>query len=178
MGTNSVKGWGMAGSTRDAYSAERTEETQHDKAVVRLWRSVEGTDGFCGMFQLFKPDAYRGKRVRYSAAVRTVNVVDRAALCIRIDGPDAGRSGRSLAFDNMEDRPHISGTTEWSRYSCVVNVPREATAIFISNILFGAGESFWSDVRIDIVDDSVPVTDMYPRYAIRDEPMNLDFSET
>jgi hypothetical protein len=178
MGTTSVKGWGITGSRVDAYSAERTEETQQRKAVVRLWRSAEGADGFGSMFQLFKPDAYRGKRVRYSAAVRTVDVVDRAALCIRVDSPDTGRSGRSLAFDNMEDRPHISGTTGWSRYSCVVDVPREATAIFISSILFGAGELFWSDVRIEIVDDSVPVTDMLPKYAVGDEPMNLDFSET
>jgi hypothetical protein len=167
----------MGPGREDAYSAERTEETQQGKAVVRLWRSAEGTDGFGSMFQMFRADAYRGRRVRYSAAMRTVNV-DRAALCIRVDGPETGSSGRSLAFDNMDERPPISGTTEWSRYSCVVDVPRQATAIFISCVLFGAGELFWSDVRIDIVDDSVPVTDMFPKYAIRDEPMNLDFSET
>ncbi|MEP7123028.1 MAG: hypothetical protein ABJE95_19020 [Byssovorax sp.] len=129
------------------------------------------------MFQMFKPDTYRGKRVRYSAAMRTVGVTGHAALCLRIDGPDTGRHGRSLAFDNMDDRPRISGTTGWSRYSCVLDVPADATAIFISNMLSGQGELFWGDVRFEVVDDSVPVTDMLRTYAIRDQPVNLDFSE-
>lgn len=174
----SVKGWGITGSRVDAYSAERIDETHQGKPIVRVWRSAEGTDGFGGMFQIFKPDRYRGKRVRYSAAMRTVDVIERTALCFRVDGPDTGRSGRSLAFDNMEDLPHISGTTDWSRYSCVLDVSLEATAIFISNILVGAGELFWSDLRIEIVDTSVPVTDMFPKYAVRDEPQNLDFSDS
>lgn len=177
MGTCTVTGWGMTGSKNDAYSAERTQETYDSKAVVRFWRSAEGTDGFGSMFQMFKPDAYRGKRVRYSAAMRTIGVTERAALCFRIDGPDTGRDGRSLAFDNMEDRSPISGTSEWTRYSCVLDVPPEATAIFISSILFGVGELFWADIRLEIMDDSVPVTDMLRKYVVRDVPTNLDFSE-
>lgn len=124
------------------------------------------------MYQLFKPKQYLGKRVRYSAALRTVGVTDRAALCVRVDGP---KDARALAFDNMYDRPAIAGTTEWSRHACVVDVASEATAIFISSILAGGGELFWADVRFEIVDGSVPVTD---QRVVHEAPQNLEFAES
>jgi hypothetical protein len=60
----------------------------------------------------------------------------------------------------MDNRALISGTTAWSRHACVVDVPNDAVAIFISNILAGHGELHWADLRFEVVDDSVPVTDM------------------
>ena len=176
MGTMHVKSWGMTGSNSDAYSAELATETYQGKPVVRMWRSGEGTDGFGAMFQTFKPDAYRGKRLRFSAQLRTLEETDRAALCFRVDGPNTGNAGPPLAFDNMDTRPAISGVSPWTRHSCVLDVSPEATLIFISNILTGKGELQWADVRFEVVDASVPVTDMLLR---SDEgPANLDFTQT
>jgi hypothetical protein len=166
----------MTGARGDAYSAELTTELYEGARVVRVWRSGEGADGFGAMYQLFKPDPYIGKRVRFSAALRTVAVSGRAALCLRIDGPRTSPPAyRQLAFDNMYDRPPIVGTTEWSRHSLVADVAPEASAIFISNILDGTGELFWADIRFEVVDDSVPTT---AGSAIHDAPQNLDFAET
>lgn len=177
MGTSAVKGWAITGSRGDAYSVELSAEAHGAKPVVRMWRSEDGDDGFGAMFQLFKADAYRGKRVQLSAALRTVDVTGRAALCFRVDGAGAYGSGRPLAFDNMDARPTVSGTTGWARYACVLDVPEEATALFISNILSGRGELFWTDLRFEVVDDSVPLTDMQATPALRSAPTNLDFSE-
>ncbi|MFO0648776.1 MAG: hypothetical protein U0326_21220 [Polyangiales bacterium] len=177
MGTCAVKDWGITGSRSDAYSAEVSSEVHSGKPVVRMWRSADGADGFGAMFQVFKPDPYRGRRVRLSAALRTVDVTGRAAICFRIDGAESDGSRRTLAFDNMETRPAVSGTTEWTHYACVLDVPEEANAIFISNILTGSGELFWADVRFEAVDDSVPATNMQSMYSIKSAPMNLDFSE-
>jgi hypothetical protein len=177
MGTCALKDWGITGSRGDAYAAERVAEKYQGKPVVRMWRSAEGTDGFGAMYQLFRPDRYLGKRVRLSAALRTAGVTGRAALCLRIDGPGDSASDRSLAFDNMWARPPITGTTDWAEHACVVDVPPEATAVFISNILHGPGELFWADVRFEIVDHTVPTTDTMP-YELPDEPQNLDFSAT
>src|SRR5262245_23033149 len=113
MGVTGLKGWGMTGSRSAAYSAELVAELYQGKRVARTWRSGEGSEGFGGMFQTFKPDAYVGKRVRFSAALRTVDVKGRAALCFRVDGPN-GR--RAIAFDNMSTRPAISGTTPWTKH--------------------------------------------------------------
>ena len=178
MGTCEIKGWDITGSRDDAYSAEVTSELYRGKNVVRMWRSDEGADGFGAMYQTFKPDAYLGKRVRLAAAIRTVDVTGRAALCFRVDGPETNSSGRSLAFDNMSSRPPISGTTAWAEHSCVLDVPAEATMIFISNILSARGELFWADVRFEVVDASVPVTQVLEPRLIRDAPENLDFSQT
>lgn len=52
--------------------------------------------------------------------------------------------------------------------------------IFISNILSGSGELFWADVRLEEVDDSIPVTDMFKdhkRGGPKTAPSNLDFAE-
>jgi hypothetical protein len=177
MAISEVKAWGITGSRGDAYSAEVSAEVHEGKPVVRMWRSAEGADGFGAMFQMFKPDAYRGKRVQLSAALRTVDVTGRAALCFRVDGPEAGASRRPLAFDNMEARPAVSGTTGWTRYACVLDVPEEASALFISNILSGRGELHWADVRFEVVDASVPSTAMKSIEALNPAPTNLDFSE-
>ncbi len=177
MGNCAVKGWSITGDRGDAFSAEVRAETHEGKPVVRMWRSDDGADGFGAMCQLFRPDVYRGKRVQLSASLRTIEVVGRAGLCLRVDGRESDGSRRHLAFDNMGARPHVSGTTPWTRYACVLDVPEEATAVFISNLLSGRGELLWSDVRFEVVDDSVPVTDMLPPAPLRWAPTNLDFSE-
>lgn len=169
-----VKGWGMTGSKREAYSAELTSETFEGKPVVRTWRSGEGVDEFGALCQYFKADDYRGKRVRFSAAVRTVDVSDQASLCLRVDGPTAGQI---IAFDNMSNRPPIQGTTDWARHACVLDVAQAAVAIFLSNILVGRGELFWADLRFEVVDTSVPVTDSFTPRRLAAAPTNLDFTE-
>ncbi len=174
MGKVTVKGWGMTGSRHESYSAERTDETFEGKRVVRTWRSGPGEEEFGALCQFFKADAYRGKRIRFAAALRTVDVSDRASLCLRVDGP---RIGQVIAFDNMDNRPAITGTTPWSRHACVLDVPEVAVAIFFSNILSGRGELFWADVRFEVVDTSVPVTDMHAVQSLPDGPVNLDFAE-
>lgn len=178
MAICAVRHWGITGSRGDAYSAELSAEAHDGMPVVRMWRSGDGADGFGAMFQRFAADAYRGRRVRLSADLRTVDVTGRAALCFRVEGADSDASGRYLAFDNMDARPPLTGTTGWARHACVLDVPEEATAIFISNILSGRGELFWADVRFELVDDSVPVTDMLAMRALKPRPDNLDFSET
>ena len=174
MGVTDIKGWGMTGSHAKVFSSERTSELFEGKPVIRMWRTDDREDGFGAMFQYFDARKFLGKRVRLSAALRTVGVTDRAALCLRVDGKSMSKH---VAFDNMDNRPPIRGTTEWARHACVVDVPRKARGIFISNILSGRGELFWADVRFEIVDESVPVTDMQksaPNH--HKKPTNLDFS--
>ena len=56
--------------------------------------------GFGTLMQAFRADHYLGKRVRFSAFVKTENVQDWAGLWMRIDKDSA-----SIAFDNMQNRP-------------------------------------------------------------------------
>jgi hypothetical protein len=149
-----------------------------------MWRTDDGTDGFGAMCQMFRADAYRGRRVRFSAFVRTENA-QHAGLCLRVDGPETVNGDRPLAFDNMDPRP-ICGTTEWTKYACVVDVSERATEILVGNILTARGDFYWSDLRFEVVDESVPSTDFYaasvaavgnaPATPLPPEPVNLDFT--
>jgi hypothetical protein len=55
-------------------------------------------------------DDYRGKRIRFAAALKAVEVTNGwAGLWLRVDG---AQRGTTLAFDNMEDRA-VKGATGW-----------------------------------------------------------------
>ena len=106
------------------------------------------------MLQAFKGSEYRGKRLRFSAYVKTQNVEQWVGLWMRMD-----RSRQEgISFDNMQNRP-IRGTNNWQKYEIVLDVPQETTGIFFGILLVGAGHAWLSDVQFETVSDSVPTTD-------------------
>jgi AraC family transcriptional regulator len=120
------------------------------------------------LMQNFKSHRYRGKRVRFSAVVKSENISSWAGLWMRVDGD----KGEILRFDNMEKRS-IKGTTDWGRHHVVLDVPEESTGIFFGILLDGTGQVWLSGVQFEEAPNE-PTTDSVER----DEPGNLDFSET
>ena len=155
----------------------------HSSGHIRSLKA--NVQGFVGLAQGIRGDSYRGKRVRYTAWVRTVDA-ERAGLWLRIDGSDA-----VLGFDNMMDRP-VSGTTGWARYRIVLDVPSHSIGMTFGIILGGEGEVWIDDAQLEVVGPEVPVTQpprpirsgialpdsVQRRYALRPAtPMNLGFEE-
>jgi hypothetical protein len=69
-----------------------------------------------------------------------------------------GRNGKSpLAFDNMGDRK-IEGTTQWTKYSVVLDVPEEAAAIAFGLLLNGKGQVWLDELAFDVVGPDVATT--------------------
>jgi hypothetical protein len=129
-------------------------------------------------------DEYRGKRVRLSGWLKTVNAGE-AALWMRIDGEQ-----RRLGFDNMSDRA-VSGTTDWKMYSVVLDVPNDAKNIFLGVLLIGKGQTWADDLTFEVVDRNIAVTNpgsaketaaddpayaKIPKATIK-RPVNLGFEE-
>ena len=115
--------------------------------------------GFGSFSQLIRPDEYRGKRVRYSAYVKTRNVSGNigssgAGLWMRVDG-----NGGILAFDNMQNRP-VAGTTDWKLVSVVLDVPNDAAGITFGFLLASGGEAWVDDASLEVVSADVPSTNM------------------
>jgi hypothetical protein len=113
---------------------------------------------------------YRGKRIRFSAALKANNVTDGwGGLWLRVDGP---RLDEMLAIDTMEDRPLV-GTTGWQQHALVLEVAAAATISFGAG-LSGEGELPVSKLAFEEVGSEVPVTagPHRPRH-----PQNLDFSQ-
>lgn len=81
---------------------------------------------------------------------------------------------QQLAFDNMEDRP-IKGTTDWRRYEVVLNVPQNATGIFLGVLLGGTGTVWLNSVNLEVVGSDVPTTETKAPPSLPNAPANLNF---
>ena len=117
-------------------------------------RCEEAVDGFVGVMQEFSAENYLGKRVRFSASVRTEGIEEGSgAIWMRVD--DYRRP--SSAFDNMRDRP-LTGTEDWTRHSVVLDVSEEAQGIFFGTFLHGRGQIWIKDLKFESVGKDVPTT--------------------
>jgi hypothetical protein len=137
--------------------------------------------GFATLMQIFRADEYRGKLLRLSAYVKADRVDGWAGLWMRVDGP----GDITLAFDNMQSRS-IQGTSDWTRYETVLDVPEDSVNIAFGILMQGNGVVWLDDVQFDVVGRSmataVPVTPTpepvsttpIPRAAM-ERPLNLDF---
>jgi hypothetical protein len=164
------KGWFVAGDNPAKYSMGIDDSvTYENRPCVSIKGSPDSTS-FATLMQSFKAEAYLGKRLRFSAAVRTANVQGWAALWMRVDDAE----GKILAFDNMERRP-ITSTTDWTYYAIVLGVAKDATGIFFGILLSGDGQTWMSDVQLDEVGEDVPVTDTLGE--LPKKPVNLGFDE-
>jgi hypothetical protein len=104
----------------------------------------------------FGAEVYRGKRLRLSADVKAEAVADWAGLWLRVDGPSG-----TLGLDNMLGRP-IRGTSDWTSYAIVLDVPRDSVGIAFGILLAGAGQVWLDDVRFEVVGPDVPTTGRSP----------------
>lgn len=92
-----------------------------------LRSKVRQPESFGYLRQCFSPpENYLGKRLRMSAWMKTRNVKEGCQLWLRVDveGRNTNRTGP--CHDNMYDR-RVTGTTDWTRYDLVVDVPQTAT---------------------------------------------------
>lgn len=131
-------------------------------AYARSKTSAVDTTSFVSIAQSISAVAYRGRRVRMTGFVRADSVTGPGAgLWMRIDGPRG-----VLGFDNMIgfDRA-IVGTREWTEYSIVLDVPASAVGVTAGMLLRGRGSVRLDDVRIDVVDASVPTSGTTGPYA-------------
>jgi bla regulator protein BlaR1 len=178
--TMAPAGWFRNGQNAENYTVGVDGSQPHilpSSAYVRS-NGPGTTRDFGGMMQMFDAAHYHGKRVRFSAWMKTLDADEGAQLWMRIDGTTAGQS---LQFDNMGYRPHPRGTTEWMRYEVVLDVAPEATAIALGFFIKQSGQAWVNDAKLEVVDQSVPVTDMkqMPVPASRKlppGPANLEFN--
>ena len=126
---------------------------------------------FAGLAQEIKAEAYQGKRLRFSAALQSVDLENRAALFMRVRGPN----GKLQAFDNMRDR-FINGSNDWAHHAIVLDVGEDAEDILFGFFSSAAGQVWMADVKLDVVDKSVPTTDVLDEITPY-FPANLDFEE-
>jgi hypothetical protein len=173
MNQNLPKGWILSGSAPQLFDASLDRATVHSGTASGTLRSLTGQiDGFGTLMQQSSSHGYVGNRVRLSAWIKTKDVADWAGLWFRVDGPEM----RTLAFDNMQNRP-LKGALDWSKYDIVLDVPGEAVLIAYGVLLSGTGQAWLDDVALEIVGKDVPLTDISQVQPDLGPPTNLGFEE-
>jgi hypothetical protein len=165
-----LSNWNIGGATLTAPKATVTSEFAHEgksAAVIDASTAVTSSLGVLG--QSFASNPYVGKRVRLSGYVKAQEVEGWAGLWMRVDGrTDVSR--RTLAFDNMQNRP-VRGTSDWGRYEVVLDVPESASDVVIGALVVGKGTIWLDNLRLEEVDKGVELTG----YVTLNTTHNLDF---
>jgi hypothetical protein len=99
------------------------------------------------------------KRIKLSGYLKTENVKGWTGFLLSVN---QNKKNEPLSFDNMSER-HIDGTTEWTKYEVVLDVPSNATNIVYGTMLAGGGQVWSYGISIEVVDTSVAVTGTYNR---------------
>ncbi len=108
--------------------------------------------------QQIKADGFRGKHVRFTARIKTREVDGKATVWLRVDGP-----GNVETLDNMrEPARYLQGTSDWVENSLVLDVPEGAVAISYGVGLEGNGKVWLAGVKLESVDENIPVTTTIP----------------
>lgn len=170
-----IKHWLITGTAPDKYKTGIDRTVFHTGTASAFIQSEEEEfvpDEYATIMQQFRAERFLGKRVRFSAFVKVLEVEGWAGLWLRLDG----KFSVTLKLDNMQNRP-IKGTINWNLYSCVLDVPEETELINIGILLTGKGRVWLDDVSFQEVDRTVPVTDFEIQKEYPDYPENLTFEE-
>lgn len=160
-------GWFVTESAPKLYEAGLDTQSPCEGNRSAFLRSLQPSPNGYGTFmQAFAAQGFRGKRLRFSAVVRTEDVQGWTGLWMRVEGEDPKEP---LAFDNMQSRA-VVGTTDCKRYDVVLDVPEQAKAIMAGLMLSGTGKAWLGAVRFETVDASVPVTNLIADRAPRALP--------
>jgi hypothetical protein len=170
-------GWFKAGSDPKSYDMGIDKGAGQDgKNAATIKSTAKKIKGFGTLMQNCLPDNYLGKRVRMSGMVKTQDVSDWSGLWFRIDQKG---SEQTLGFDNMHDGKKdrsIKGTTAWTRYEIVLDVPLNSSNLAYGALLVGTGQIWFDDIKFEVVDNSVPTTGQGKDGLMPSkEPVNLDF---
>lgn len=165
MGGNSNTGYRIASDTTNVWKGSAS-------AVIASLEARPNPSG-ASICQAISAAPYRGKRVAFSAHLRTSNAVPGAHLTFRADAAD----GRVVAFSMMA-RHWIPGTAAWAPHSIVIDVPESAVVIMVGAALANTGSVWVDDVAIEVVGADWPVTESAPpvtRYAVRADPASVSY---
>lgn len=130
--------------------------------------------------QMFRADEYRGQRVRWSAMIKTEDLiayespgsfVPGSNLSMRID-EGLNRTSASVLVAGFSREPGFAGDTDWVFVEIVADVPLEAGSITTGFNMAGSGKAWLMEPRFEVVGPGVPVTAL-PRRTTREPGPDL-----
>lgn len=165
------KGWFMAGAAPEDYESGLDTKVRRSGSSSAFIRAKDDPSEFSTLMQMISSANYTGKRVKFSAWVKSADVEEWSGLWMRVDG-----GKEMLSFDNMQDRP-IKGTTDWKLYEVVLDVPATSSGIFYGILIEGRGQVWIDDAKLEIVPSTTPVTGASMEEQMPIAPSNLNFED-
>jgi len=171
--------WLKSGSNPKSYDMGIDKGAGKDGKNAATIKSIDKKiDGFGTLMQNCLPDKFLGKRVRMKGLMKTKDVSEWAGFWFRIDQKG---SDETLGFDNMHDgkkNRSVKGTTDWTSYEIVLDVPLKASNLAYGALLAGTGQVWFEKLEFEVVGNNVPTTGNGPEsVSVPKEPTNLDFEK-
>ena len=148
--THDDHGWRSSGTSPANYTTSLDEaERPSGRATIRLsgpnaskgkWIAYAHTD--------HDPTPYAGKRVRFTAKIKSEGVVQHAGPFIRAVGPD----DRALKMDTQAGKRPVSGSLGWMSYTTIMDVPPQSMGLCVGIHLLGPGTVWIDDMRLEVVE--------------------------
>lgn len=171
------KGWYLTGDQAEQYDfgtdPSITRHGMHPAIIRRKANAPKDVSGFAAMVQTFDATHYRGARTQLSAEIKCENNEGAVTLWMRADS----KNGRHVAFDNLESygigsaAGPITGSTDWSRRTIVLDIPENAHLLFIGYYIRGTGAGYVGGFSLARVSDAIPVTGS--ESGLHSEPTNM-----
>jgi len=131
--------WGTADYKLSSDTIEK-HSGRTSLSIEFIGASIDQSFGSCGYAI---PAIYKGNQIELRGYMKLQNIDNgRIGLMLRIDGANG-----TLQFDNMMQR-NIHGTSDWTLYSIVLPLPKNAKTIFIGPILSGTGKLWIDDIQL------------------------------
>jgi hypothetical protein len=160
---NVPRGWDAHEMVPHEYRVGTDHQVVHSGKASLFMRSlVAEPAGAAVVSQWFAAEAYRGRRVRMSAFLRSERLAQDAELWLGVNAP-AGTEGERVA---------VRDTTAWKEYEVVMEVPADAGRIGFWLTIRGTGTLWADDFRFERVSSGVPLT------KTRRQPENLGFTNS
>jgi len=168
-------GWIIKGSHPDSYEMGIDKGTGQDgKNSATIKSKEDDIQGFGTLMQSSSPEKYLGKKIKMTGYLKTDSVNGWTGLWLRVDNAD----NQPLSFDNMQDR-NITGTTGWTKYEIILDVPANAFNLAYGALLAGSGQIWFDNITFEeagISEIEAEVNNSDSK-IINKEPVNLDFEK-
>ncbi len=177
MSYDMPKGWIAGGTNPNQYEMGIDEGAGQNGKNAATIRSIrEEAFGYGLLEQRFSSDNYKGKRLKLTGYLKTKKVSKWAGLVMKVlsktINPVTGKEQRKvITYDNMYTR-FVNGTTAYTKYEIVLDVPDSSSDIEYGARLTGAGQIWFDQLSFEVVGKDVPLTTSELK-----EPTNTDFDK-
>jgi hypothetical protein len=141
------QGWFSIQHAGDLSYTFRLDATQAHGGARSVRVDNVGPEPFGAIYQQVEAIAQRGRRVRFSAWLRTEDARGSFTGGGAVLMLQAMQSGAPLAWNHMKESP-VGGTTAWTRYAIELDVPAAADRLEVGAMLHGPGRLWLDDAEL------------------------------